>query len=71
MLAWANVFRIMRDKSVRGTHWQSMIFWSVWGWWNIAYYATIGHWLSLTATSGLVLANCVWVVLAYKYSQRA
>lgn len=69
VLAWLNVRRLMRDRSVRGVNWQATIFWAAWGVWNILFYIATGLFISLVATSGLTLAYLVWIVLAWKYSK--
>lgn len=69
VLAWLNVFRLMRDKSVRGTNWWATGFWATWGVWNVVFYALTGLYVSLVATAGLSLAYMVWVVLAYRYAR--
>lgn len=61
--AWANVKRLRIDRDVKGTVWQYMIVWWLWGLWNVVYYGPIlGQWLSECAGWVLVAGNLVWLI---------
>lgn len=64
---WQNVRRLHRDKVVRGVDYRVTAFWSAWGFWNLYYYGSLGHMLSLVAGVVLALGNLVWVMLAVRY----
>lgn len=68
---WANVFKLLQDKTVKGCHWQPMIFWSSWSLWNLYYYPHLGQWLSFTGGCSLAVANVVWTFLAAYYMLRS
>ena len=68
VLNWKNVFRLLRDKQIRGVYWPAWACFAVWGWWNVFYYGPhLGQWLSWWAGLFIVTANTVWVLLAIKY----
>ena len=41
-----NVRAILRDKEVKGVRWSPVGFFSLWGFWNIFYYAHLNQWVS-------------------------
>lgn len=67
---WANVVALHRDKEVRGSRWEMMIFFSSWGYWNLYYYPHLNQWFSFTGGCSLALANTAWTVLAAYYVTR-
>jgi len=67
LLIWMNVYRILRDKMVRGVDWRVTFFFAAWGFWNLYYYPSLHQWLSTAGGVVMVIANVVWVVLAMKY----
>jgi len=67
IVAWSSVFKILRDKDVKGIYWQGVLFFSAWGYWNIFYYPSLGQWLSGVAGMILAMGNSAWVILAIHY----
>ena len=67
LLAWRNVARIRRDKTVQGIDWRISCFWAGWGWWNVFYYHAVGHAISLVAGAVLAAANTCWCAHAWWY----
>lgn len=67
---WANVAKLWRDRQVAGVYWPVTAFYAVWGAWNIYFYSAMAAPLSAWASWGVMLANAVWVVLAFKYRKR-
>lgn len=66
-LTWMNVFKLSKDKKVRGIYWMIWIFYSCWGLWNLYYYPSLDQWASFYAGVVMVAGNIVWVILAIKY----
>jgi hypothetical protein len=67
LLAWSNVRRIRKDRTVQGVDWRISCFWAVWGWWNVFYYHAVGHAISLVAGAVLAAANTCWCAHAWWY----
>lgn len=67
ILNFANVFRLAKDKSLKGVYWFPTFFFAIWGLWNLFYYPHLSQWLSFTGGLVIVLANIFWVFLAIKY----
>lgn len=65
-----NVYRILRDKQVRGMHWASTIFFTAWSLWNLGYYPTLHQWFSFAGGCAIAIANLVWLILVYVYRDR-
>lgn len=62
-----NVFRLQRDRSVKGIVWQLTIGYWLWGVWNMVYYGPVlDQWASWTAGLFVVTGNFVWLVLWLK-----
>lgn len=57
-----NVRRLWRDKTIQGVHWASTAFFAAWGFWNLAYYPSLGQWASFAGGCALVAANLVWLI---------
>ncbi len=62
-----NCAALYKDKKVRGVKFSSMAFFTSWGFWNLYYYPHLGQWASFAAGIAIVLGNCVWVTLAWRY----
>lgn len=70
ILTWTNVMRIRRDREVKGIDWRVTAFWSAWGVWNVGYYDSVGHPLSMWAGAFLAAGNVCWVLHAVHYTRR-
>ena len=65
-----SVFRLARDKRVRGVSWAHAAFFTVWGLWNLFYYPHLGQWYSFIGGVFVVSANTVWVIQMLYYKWR-
>lgn len=70
LATWFNVRRLLRDKQVKGVYWPIWILMTVWGFWNLYYYAQLGQWCSLLGGIALAFGNLIWVVLAAYYGRK-
>ena len=64
-----SIYALYKDKQVRGISKLTMLFFTLWGYWNIFYYSNLLQWFSFGAGICLALANSVWVaqMLYYNY----
>jgi ABC-type transport system involved in cytochrome c biogenesis permease subunit len=69
LFLFLNVLRLLRDKKVSGVSLAPVIFFSVWGLWNLYYYPSLGQWCSLVGGVTVVIMNTVWVGLALYYGR--
>ena len=70
IMCWANVYKLYKDKAVRGVLVGVQVFFSLWGFWNLYYYPSLGQWASFAGGVVLVSGNAAWCVLAYRYSKK-
>ena len=64
---WMNVKAIYKAKMVRGVNFWSTLFFTSWGYWNLAYYPSLHQWCSFVGGLGIVVGNTAWIYLAWKY----
>ena len=62
-----NCFRVIKDKAVAGVSIISVIFFTLWGFWNLYYYPHLNQMISFFGGLLIVAANTFWVVLLLKY----
>jgi len=62
-----NVYRVYRDKIVRGVDWRVTAFFVAWGLWNMYYWPHLGQWLSFWAGVAMTLSNLVYLGLMLFY----
>ena len=65
---WANVLKLRRDKEVKGTHWEMMIFFACWAGFNLIYYPHLNQMWSLAGATSMFVSEWVWVGLACYYT---
>lgn len=68
LLNWMNVWKIYKDKTLRGVLWYPTLLFAVWGFWNLFYYPHLEQWLSFFGGLVIVAGNSVWVFLAVRYT---
>lgn len=66
-LTLLSVRALMRDKKVRGFSPAPIVFFTVWGVWNLWFYSSLGQWFSMFASSTVLAVNAVWLLLIWKY----
>jgi len=62
-----NVVRVLQDRSVAGVSITTVLFFTIWGYWNLYYYKSIRQKFSLVASSFVTLVNTIWVILLIYY----
>lgn len=67
-----SVWKLHKDKVVRGVHWFATAFFASWGYWNLFYYPHLDQWFSFYGGAALVFVNTVWLIqmLYYNYKER-
>lgn len=65
---WSNVYRLYKDKTLRGINIEPVAFFSAWGYWNLYYYPSLDQWFSFIGGLNIVAANTVWVAQAVYYT---
>lgn len=62
---------LMQDRQVKGVSMDSVVFFNVWGLWNLFFYPSLDQWWSAFGGLLMVAANTFWVFLLYKYRDRS
>ena len=63
-----SILDVIHSQQVHGVSWVTVMFFTIWGYWNIYYYFHLGQMFSWTAGILVTLANTSWVILLMYYS---
>ncbi len=66
-LSWMNVYRLYKERVVKGVYWSVTAFFGIWGIWNLEFYSHLNQWWSFYGCIMLALGNLVWVIMAIKW----
>lgn len=56
-----SIFKLRREKRVRGVSYVHVGYFTAWGYWNIYYYPYLDQWMSFIGGLSIVLINTVWL----------
>lgn len=62
-----NIIKLHHDKCVQGVSVIAVTFFTIWGCWNLYYYAHLSQFASWAAGISVVTANTVWVAQMIYY----
>lgn len=62
-----SLIKVIRNKNSNGVSYLTLLFFSVWGYWNMFFYPHLEQWLSFTASIALALTNTAWMVAVLYY----
>lgn len=66
-----NVRRLYYDKTIRGVSVITMSFFTVWSYWSLYYYLSLGQVLSFLSAILFMIFSTVWIVMVvYYYKKR-
>lgn len=66
---WPSIVKAWRNKSIASTHWATVIFFFLWGVWNLFYYPHLGQWLSFAGGIWITFTNICWIGVCWKYGR--
>lgn len=66
--ATTSVRALIRDKEIKGFSPLPLVFWTLWGFWNIFYYPSLDQMFSFFGGLAVVSVNCVYLALILRYS---
>lgn len=69
-LVLLSVRQLLKDRLVRGVHLAPVVFFTLWGAWNLFYYPSLDQWLSFAGALLMVLANACWLALLIYFKWR-
>lgn len=70
LFLWMNVITLYKDKTIKGVYYPTVIFFFLWGVWNLWYYPSLDQWWSFAGGVWLATANLMWILLFIYYKQR-
>lgn len=70
LLTWMNVKQVWKDKGHNGLYVPAIVLFTLWGFWNLFYYASLVQWWSVLATVVMVSANCCWLWGLIKFGRK-
>jgi len=56
-----SIFKLHREKKVRGVSYIHVGYFTAWGYWNIYYYPYLDQWLSFVGCLAVVTINSFWL----------
>jgi len=62
-----NVIRTYKDKGVRGVSMVAVLYFTLWGMWNLYYYPALGQWYSTIGAVSVAAMNIVWLLQILYY----
>lgn len=68
LVLWFNVKAIRKDRGVKGFKWQTTLFFTSWGIWNIFYYSHLQQWASLVGGLFICAVNIIWLSHVFYYA---
>jgi hypothetical protein len=70
LMIWASIWRLHKDKMVRGVSWLPVSFFAAWGMWNLYYYPALDQWFSFSGGVFLVASNTIWLIQLAYYNRK-
>lgn len=70
LFLWMNVITLYKDKATKGIYYPTVIFFFLWGVWNLWYYPSLNQWWSFVGGVWLATANLVWILLFMYYKRK-
>jgi hypothetical protein len=68
---WTNVFKLWRDKVVRGVYWPFSALFAAGSVWSVYFFVSLHQWHSVFGALLLAAANITWLTLAAYYMRRS
>ena len=67
-----NVIRTYKDKGTKGVSMVAVLYFTLWGMWNLYYYPALGQWYSAIGATSVAGMNIIWLlqILYYRKAGR-
>lgn len=69
MFTIPSILDLLKTKEVKGVNWLTVMFFLVWGLWNVYFYPANDFVYSFYGGLFLAVINLIWVVLLIKYNK--
>lgn len=63
LFTWMNVVRVHKDRGYAGIYLPAIVFFTLWGGWNLFYYPFLEQWWSFAGGISIMTANVAWIAL--------
>jgi len=63
-------YRLYVDKKVKGVSFIHVGYFTLWGCWNIHYYANLDQWISLIGSLSVTVINTMWLGMMIYYIRK-
>lgn len=67
VFVFLSVWRVWKDKQVRGVSWIMILFMLTWSGWNLYYYPSLGQWNSFYGGLIIAFANFCWITSMWRF----
>ena len=71
IFTWMNCWRVHKDRGYAGLYLPGIVFFFLWGVWNLYYYPLLGQLWSFLGGVSIVLANLIWIALMVAYGKKS
>lgn len=65
-----SIFKLLKDKRVKGVSKYHVGFFTSWGLWNLFYYPHLDQWASFIGGLFIVITNTIWLSLMLYYIKK-
>jgi hypothetical protein len=62
-----NIFKLVKDKTIKGISWIPATFFTLWGIWNLYYYPSLDQIFSFIGGICMIIVNTIWIILVFYY----
>jgi len=69
LLSTINIFKLYKDKTVKGVSWIPLTFFTIWGMWNLFYYPSLNQWFSFIGGIVIFIVNIIWISMYFYYKK--
>jgi hypothetical protein len=66
-----NVRRIVQDRQLKGVSIWPVVFFALWGFWNLYFYPSVGAFWSFYGGIAVVFVNTLWLILVFANKYRS
>lgn len=65
-----SIIKLHKEKKVKGVDHKHIVFFTLWGFWNLYYYPSLNQSLSFVGGILIVIANVIWVSQIIYYERK-
>jgi hypothetical protein len=62
-----NIVKLVKDKELKGISYIPIVFFTIWGIWNLYYYPSLNQIYSFIGGLMITTVNLIWIILLFYY----